>query len=119
MIKQIINLITMTNHKLTKILIYKRVIKQKPFKKKLMMMNRSHLQSSSFFFLLSFLFFSKVNEEGIEENDIQLVMSQSKATRSKAVKTLRKCNNDIVNAIMVRFISFQNIFFIGFYLGIG
>jgi hypothetical protein len=29
-------------------------------------------------------------------------MSQSKTSRSKAVKALRKCNNDIVNAIMVR-----------------
>jgi nascent polypeptide-associated complex subunit alpha len=38
--------------------------------------------------------------EGIEENDIQLVMSQSKTSRSKAIKALRKCNNDIVNAIM-------------------
>jgi len=27
-------------------------------------------------------------------------MSQSKTSRSKAVKALRKCNNDIVNAIM-------------------
>jgi len=42
----------------------------------------------------------QVNEEGIEENDIQLVMSQSKTSRSKAIKALRKCNNDIVNAIM-------------------
>jgi len=42
----------------------------------------------------------QVDEEGIEENDIQLVMSQSKTSRSKAIKALRKCNNDIVNAIM-------------------
>jgi len=42
----------------------------------------------------------QVDEEGIEENDIQLVMSQSKTSRAKAVKALRKCNNDIVNAIM-------------------
>jgi len=42
----------------------------------------------------------QVDDEGIEENDIQLVMSQSKTSRSKAVKALRKCNNDIVNAIM-------------------
>ena len=42
----------------------------------------------------------QVDAEGIEENDIQLVMSQSKTSRSKAIKALRKCNNDIVNAIM-------------------
>ncbi|UJR34391.1 hypothetical protein I4U23_021799 [Adineta vaga] len=42
----------------------------------------------------------EVDSQGIEENDIQLVMSQSKASRSKAIKALRKCNNDIVNAIM-------------------
>jgi len=42
----------------------------------------------------------QADSQGIEENDIQLVMSQSKASRSKAIKALRKCNNDIVNAIM-------------------
>jgi len=42
----------------------------------------------------------QVSAEGIEENDIQLVMSQSKTSRTKAIKALRKCNNDIVNAIM-------------------
>jgi len=42
----------------------------------------------------------QVDSQGIEENDIQLVMSQSKTSRSKAIKALRKCNNDIVNAIM-------------------
>jgi nascent polypeptide-associated complex subunit alpha len=42
----------------------------------------------------------QVDSEGIEENDIQLVISQSKTSRSKAIKALRKCNNDIVNAIM-------------------
>jgi len=51
--------------------------------------------------IVFFLFISKVDSEGIEENDIQLVMSQSKTSRSKAIKALRKCNNDIVNAIMV------------------
>ncbi len=56
----------------------------------------------SFFFIFIFnLLFLQVDSEGIEENDIQLVMSQSKASRSKAIKALRKCNNDIVNAIMV------------------
>lgn len=42
----------------------------------------------------------KIDTTGIEENDIQLVMSQAKTTRAKAVRALRKCNNDIVNAIM-------------------
>ena len=44
----------------------------------------------------------QIDSTGIEENDIQLVMSQSKASRSKAIRALRKCHNDIVNAIMVR-----------------
>ena len=73
-------------------------------------------------FLFLFLFlkslFEKVNAEGIEENDIQLVMSQSKASRSKAIKALRKCNNDIVNAIMVcSTLSYPTILFLS--LGIG
>jgi len=42
----------------------------------------------------------EVDAEGVEETDIQLVMSQSKTSRSKAIKALKKCNNDIVNAIM-------------------
>jgi len=42
----------------------------------------------------------QVDADGIEENDIQLVMSQSKASRSKAILALKKCNKDIVNAIM-------------------
>ncbi|CAF5022446.1 unnamed protein product [Rotaria sp. Silwood1] len=42
----------------------------------------------------------QVDAEGIEEDDIQLVMSQSKTLRSQAIKALRKCNNDIVNAII-------------------
>ncbi|CAF1363847.1 unnamed protein product, partial [Didymodactylos carnosus] len=42
----------------------------------------------------------EVDAEGVEETDIQLVMNQSKTTRAKAIKALKKCNNDIVNAIM-------------------
>jgi len=42
----------------------------------------------------------EVDAEGVEETDIQLVMSQSKTSRSKAIRALKKCNNDIVNAIM-------------------
>lgn len=41
-----------------------------------------------------------IDTTGIEENDIQLVMTQAKATRARAVQALRKCKNDIVNAIM-------------------
>lgn len=37
---------------------------------------------------------------GIEEKDIELVMSQANVSRSKAIKALRNANNDIVNAIM-------------------
>lgn len=59
--------------------------------------------------------FVKVNAEGIEENDIQLVMSQSKASRSKAIKALRKCNNDIVNAIMVLSSLFLSIYSSSFF----
>ncbi|CAF0927362.1 unnamed protein product [Didymodactylos carnosus] len=42
----------------------------------------------------------EVDADGVEETDIQLVMNQSKTTRAKAIKALKKCNNDIVNAIM-------------------
>lgn len=42
----------------------------------------------------------EVDEEGVEAKDIELVMEQAKVSRSKAVKALKKNNNDIVNAIM-------------------
>ena len=35
--------------------------------------------------------------------DIELVMSQANVSRAKAVRALKNNNNDIVNAIMVRF----------------
>ncbi|KAI8608530.1 NAC domain-containing protein [Chytriomyces sp. MP71] len=41
-----------------------------------------------------------VDETGIEEKDIELVMSQANVTRTKAVKALKDNDNDIVNAIM-------------------
>eukprot|EP01065_Artemidia_motanka_P041200 TRINITY_DN529_c0_g1_i1.p1 TRINITY_DN529_c0_g1~~TRINITY_DN529_c0_g1_i1.p1 ORF type:complete len:198 (+),score=86.29 TRINITY_DN529_c0_g1_i1:70-663(+) len=41
-----------------------------------------------------------VDEEGLEENDIKLVMDQTSATRAKAVRALRNTNSDVVNAIM-------------------
>jgi len=42
----------------------------------------------------------KVDETGVEEKDIELVMSQAQVSRSAAVKALKKTKNDIVNAIM-------------------
>eukprot|EP00842_Homolaphlyctis_polyrhiza_P003333 jgi/Hompol1/3/HPOL_000585-RA len=42
----------------------------------------------------------EVDDEGVEPKDIELVMQQSNATRSQAVKALKANNNDIVNAIM-------------------
>jgi len=37
---------------------------------------------------------------GVEEKDIELVMSQANVSRAKAVNALKKTDNDIVNAIM-------------------
>lgn len=42
----------------------------------------------------------EVDEEGVEAKDIELVMQQANCSKSKAVKALKKCDNDIVNAIM-------------------
>jgi len=42
----------------------------------------------------------EVDEEGVEAKDIELVMQQANCTKAKAVKALKKCDNDIVNAIM-------------------
>merc|ERR1711971_261771 len=39
-------------------------------------------------------------DEGVEDKDIELVMSQANVSRSKAVKALKNNSNDIVNAIM-------------------
>eukprot|EP00735_Rhodelphis_limneticus_P015544 TRINITY_DN983_c0_g1::TRINITY_DN983_c0_g1_i1::g.16105::m.16105 TRINITY_DN983_c0_g1::TRINITY_DN983_c0_g1_i1::g.16105 ORF type:complete len:258 (+),score=117.66,sp/Q9M612/NACA_PINTA/66.00/2e-59,NAC/PF01849.13/4.9e-23,UBA/PF00627.26/5.7e-06 TRINITY_DN983_c0_g1_i1:65-838(+) len=41
-----------------------------------------------------------VDESGLEAKDIELVMQQGNASRSKAVKALRANKGDIVNAIM-------------------
>jgi nascent polypeptide-associated complex subunit alpha len=41
-----------------------------------------------------------VDATGVEEKDIELVMSQANVTRTKAIKALKKTENDIVNAIM-------------------
>ncbi|XP_071520903.1 nascent polypeptide-associated complex subunit alpha [Panulirus ornatus] len=42
----------------------------------------------------------EVDETGLEEKDIELVVSQANVSRVKAVRALKKNNNDIVNAIM-------------------
>lgn len=42
----------------------------------------------------------EVDEEGLEEKDIKLVMEQAAVSRAKAVKALKDSGNDIVNAIM-------------------
>merc|ERR1712106_56660 len=40
------------------------------------------------------------DEAGVEDKDIDLVMSQANVSRTKAVKALKNNANDIVNAIM-------------------
>jgi len=42
----------------------------------------------------------EVDDAGVEQKDIDLVMSQANVSRSKAVKALKDNDNDIVNAIM-------------------
>merc|ERR1712179_338550 len=42
----------------------------------------------------------EVDSSGVEDKDIELVMSQANVSRSKAVKALKNNSNDIVNAIM-------------------
>ena len=42
----------------------------------------------------------EVDATGIEEKDIELVMSQANVSRNKAIKALKKADNDLVNAIM-------------------
>ncbi len=41
-----------------------------------------------------------VDASGIDEKDIQLVMSQGDCSRAKAITALKNNDNDIVNAIM-------------------
>lgn len=48
----------------------------------------------------------EVDESGVESKDIELVMSQAGCSRAKAVAALKKNDNDIVNAIMVRWFFF-------------
>lgn len=42
----------------------------------------------------------EVDATGVEEKDIELVMSQANVSRGRAIKALKKTENDIVNAIM-------------------
>jgi len=42
----------------------------------------------------------EADSEGLEEKDIDLVMTQANVSRNKAVKALKENDNDIVNSIM-------------------
>ncbi|KAL3319393.1 Nascent polypeptide-associated complex subunit alpha-2 [Cichlidogyrus casuarinus] len=42
----------------------------------------------------------EIDETGVQENDIELVMSQASVSRRKAVRALKDNQNDIVNTIM-------------------
>jgi nascent polypeptide-associated complex subunit alpha len=42
----------------------------------------------------------EVDATGIEEKDIELVMTQASVSRKKAIKALKENDNDIVNSIM-------------------
>lgn len=41
-----------------------------------------------------------IDETGVEDKDVELVMTQANVSRVKAVKALKNNQNDIVNAIM-------------------
>lgn len=43
-----------------------------------------------------------MDDGGLEQRDIELVMAQANVSRAKAVRALKHNKNDIVNAIMVR-----------------
>ncbi|KAI5809891.1 NAC domain-containing protein [Peziza echinospora] len=42
----------------------------------------------------------EVDDSGLEQKDIELVMAQASVSRNKAVKALKENDNDIVNSIM-------------------
>ncbi|XP_017053868.1 nascent polypeptide-associated complex subunit alpha [Drosophila ficusphila] len=42
----------------------------------------------------------EVDDTGVDEKDIELVITQANTTRAKAITALKRNNNDIVNAIM-------------------
>jgi nascent polypeptide-associated complex subunit alpha len=48
----------------------------------------------------------EVDATGVEEKDIEIVVTQSNVSRKRAIKALKNNNNDIINAIMVSFIIF-------------
>ena len=48
----------------------------------------------------------EVDATGVEEKEIELVMTQAGVSRNRAIKALKKNENDIVNAIMVCCFSF-------------
>lgn len=45
----------------------------------------------------------EVDATGVEEKDIEIVVTQSNVSRKRAIKALKNNNNDIINAIMVCF----------------
>lgn len=49
-----------------------------------------------------FLSANQVDDGGLEQRDIELVMAQANVSRAKAIRALKHNKNDIVNAIMVR-----------------
>lgn len=42
----------------------------------------------------------EVDADGLEDKDIELVMTQASVSRKKAIKALKENDNDIVNSIM-------------------
>eukprot|EP00755_Sulcionema_specki_P004138 Sspe_Gene.29326::Locus_13857_Transcript_1_1_Confidence_1.000_Length_651::g.29326::m.29326/K03626/EGD2, NACA; nascent polypeptide-associated complex subunit alpha len=42
----------------------------------------------------------EVDAEGLDANDIEMVMTQAKVSKNKAIKALKSNNGDIVNTIM-------------------
>ena len=42
----------------------------------------------------------EIDETGLHQDDIELIMAQVECTRAKAVQALRASNSDIVEAIM-------------------
>ena len=59
-------------------------------------------QSGTKLLILCLLLFFQEDETGVEQKDIELVMSQANVSKAKAIRALKNNNNDIVNAIMVR-----------------
>ena len=43
---------------------------------------------------------TEVSEEGLDKESIEMIMSETKCTRNKAVRALRKNNGDVVNTIL-------------------